>query len=66
MYITISFWHGPKWMLRARRVSDGSQDPKDKHFIYVLDPESDGTFPYSVGHAGEGDDLRHCIIEVRD
>lgn len=65
MYITISFWHGPKWMLRMHRVSDDPQDHNDKHCMYVLDSESEGTSPYSVGHAGEGDELRHCIIEVR-
>ena len=65
MYIKLSYCHGPNWMLRVHLVNGNSLDPNHKHFMYVLDSESADCFPYSVGHAGEGDELRHCIIEVR-
>ena len=64
MYIILSFCHGSDWMLRVRRETTGSMDPNAKHTLYGLDSESLNSWPCSVGHLEEGDELRHCIIEV--
>ena len=67
MFITISFGHRPDWTLRVRREEDNSSldfSNKHTHLMHALDTETEGGFPYSIGHTGEDDQRRHCIIEV--
>ena len=66
MMIPICVGHNSSWASRVGRGEHASSmGCAHDHLLYVSDTPADGLYPFSVGHAGNGEEWRHSVVEVR-
>ena len=65
MMIPICVGHNSSWASRVGRSEHASNlGCSHDHTLYVSDAQGEGMFPFSVGHAGSGEEWRHNVVEV--